>query len=324
MLQSKLVLPSSTTIIAGQIEKATSMGKSIFLSGTTMGGGPCSSAIRKHLRAGLDVFALKAPALTFNDDVKKVEGMGIKIVDKKPDVSPLVEINLGDINLERLKSALNIFHIKLPNNVAVAVQDHGYSPKKSNRAFRFELWRSLLESGAGGLEHLLYKKPPSYLTRMKAVQETAPGAWVMDTGASAILGSLSDRWVAQKASEGITILNAGNEHTVAALVKDEKVWGIYEHHTSLVDLEKLKDHLSRFRRGELPNSEIFDEMGHGSLILPGAREKSEFAHLSVTGPNREKFSGLGGYMAAPFGDMMLTGCFGLVEAVKRKLNMKNG
>jgi uncharacterized protein (DUF1786 family) len=153
---------------------------------------------------------------------------------------------------------------------------------------------------------------------MRAIQETAPGARVMDTGASAILGSLCDEWVAQKASEGITILNAGNEHTVAALVKDEKVWGIYEHHTSLVDLEKLEGHLSRFRRGELHNDEIFDEMGHGSLVLPGIREISEFAHLSITGPNREKFRGLGGYMAAPFGDMMLTGCFGLIEAVRRR------
>ena len=178
-----------------------------------------------------------------------------------------------------------------------------------------------MESGSGCLENLLYEEPPDYLTRMCAVHETASGAWVMDTGACAILGSLNDRWVAQRASEGITIVNAGNEHTLAALVKDEKVWGIYEHHTSLVDSEKLGNHLSRFRQGVLSNREIFEEMGHGCFVLPGVKEVSSFPHLSLTGPNREKFRSLGGYMAAPFGDMMLTGCFGLVEAVKRKLNV---
>ena len=42
----------------------------------------------------------------------------------------------------------------------------------------------------------------------------------------------------------------------------------------------------------------------------------EFESLSMTGPRREKFFCLQGHMAAPFGDMMLTGCFGLVDAVK--------
>ena len=40
--------------------------------------------------------------------------------------------------------------------------------------------------------------------------------------------------------------------------------------------------------------------------------------MGITGPNRENFADLGGHMAAPFGDMMLTGCFGLVKAVQGK------
>jgi len=142
----------------------------------------------------------------------------------------------------------------------------------------------------------------------------------MDTGASAILGAFSDPWVRERGEEGITIINIGNEHILAALVKDRKIWGIYEHHTSLINPEKLKKHLKRFRRGELPNREIFNEMGHGCLVLPDANKTSPFMHLSITGPNRERFRSLGGYMAAPFGDMMLTGCFGLVEAVKKRIS----
>lgn len=320
----KMVLPSSTAIIARQIEKATSMGYPVFLSGTTMGGGPCSSAIRKHLKAGLKVFATEAPALTFHDDIEKVKKMGIRIVDTKPEIKPLIELQMRDIFLDRLRSALGLFQVNLPDFIAVAVQDHGYSPKESNREFRFRLWRTMIESNSGEIAGLIHENPPAYLTRMKAVCETAPGAWVMDTGASAIMGSLSDSWVAEKAEEGVIILNAGNEHTVAALIKDEKVWGIYEHHTSLLDSGKLKDHLSRFRTGALSHSEVFDEMGHGCFTLPAVNEVSAFKHLSLTGPNRERFRDLGGHMAAPFGDMMLTGCFGLVEAVKRKIDSYGG
>jgi uncharacterized protein (DUF1786 family) len=106
---------------------------------------------------------------------------------------------------------------------------------------------------------------------------------------------------------------------VAALIKGSKTWGIYEHHTSLVNPGKLKDHLDRFRREELTNEEIFADMGHGCLVLPGAGSAASFTHVTVTGPNRDRFAGLGAHMAAPFGDMMLTGCFGLVEAVDRAL-----
>ncbi len=97
----------------------------------------------------------------------------------------------------------------------------------------------------------------------------------------------------------------------------------YEHHTSLLDTPRFKDHLDRFRRGDLTNREIFDEMGHGCHILARAGEASPFAHLSLTGPNRERFAEIEGHMAAPYGDMMLTGCFGLLEAVKEKTE-KNG
>jgi uncharacterized protein (DUF1786 family) len=315
----KLVVPSATTIIAHQIAEATKSGKAIFLSGTTMGGGPCSASVRKHIESGFEVYSLTKPALTFNDDIDKVKTMGVKIVKNKPDVSSIVEIGMGDIHLDNLKIVLNEFRIALPGFIAVSVQDHGYSPKESNRAFRFKLWKSLLEGSTGGMENLLYENPPDYLNRMKAVQEIAPKAWLMDTGASAILGALTDKRVEDGSEEGVTIVNAGNEHTVAALIKNEKVWGIYEHHTSMLDSSKLKDHLVRFRRGRLPNIEIFNEMGHGCIVLPEVGKISTFPNLSFTGPNREKFKSLGGHMAAPFGDMMLTGCFGLVEAVKRKI-----
>lgn len=321
----KLILPSSTTILAGKIDLATRAGKAIFLSGTTMGGGPCTAAVRRHVGAGKEIFALEEPARTFHDDLDKVRKMGVRVVNEKPAIPNLVELRMGDIDLPAIAGALSLFDVPVPGGVAVSVQDHGFSPRESNRAFRFRQWADLL-NGELGLENLLYATPPEHLTRMGAVSKLVPGAWLMDTGASAILGVLEDPWVSERLHRGLTVVNAGNEHTVAALVKDEKIWGVYEHHTSLVDERVLRSHLERFRRGELTNREIFDEMGHGCLVLPGAETQSDFGPTSITGPNRMKFKDLGAHMAAPFGDMMLTGCFGLLSALKRRMQSggKNG
>jgi hypothetical protein len=40
--------------------------------------------------------------------------------------------------------------------------------------------------------------------------------------------------------------------------------------------------------------------------------------VAVTGPRRSLVEGLGYYPAAPYGNMMLAGCFGLVAALKAK------
>jgi uncharacterized protein (DUF1786 family) len=225
---------------------------------------------------------------------------------------------MADIDLEAIRRAFGSFRLDVPEMVAVSVQDHGFSPRESNRAFRFRQWNDLLLSGRK-IETLLYDRPPEHLTRMLAVTKSVPGAWVMDTGACAILGALLDPWAAAVKPDGITVVNVGNEHTVAALVKEEKIWGVYEHHTALLDADKFHRQLELFRRAKLTNREVFEDMGHGCRILPEAGGVSSFSALSVTGPNREKFSSLGGHMAAPFGDMMLSGCFGLVEALRRRL-----
>ncbi len=313
----KLVLPSATAILSARIDRARLEGRHLFLSGTTMGGGSSTAAVRRHLGAGLKVFALKGPALTFHDDLEKVEKMGVQIVEAKPRVKRLAEVVMKDVDLVSIEKALRLFDVALPGVTAVAVQDHGFSPNESNRAFRFKQWLEVLESGRD-LDALLYSTPPPHLTRMKAVTETVCDAWVMDTGAAAILGALLDPWASFRKQQGITVLNIGNEHTVAALYKGTRAWGFYEHHTSLLDAEKLKTHLERFRRGALTNQEVFGDQGHGCQVLPEAMEQSAFEPLTITGPNRAKFQSLGGHMAAPFGDMMLTGCFGLVEALKRK------
>ncbi len=320
----KMILPSPTSIIARLIRQATAKRSHVFLKGRTMGGGPSTAALKAHIKAGLKVFALEQAALTFHDDLGKVSRMGIELVNSRPNVEPLVELEMGDLQLDAIRQVLETYYIPMPGNLVVAVQDHGYSPNTSNRVVRFKMWRGVVEAGAG-FHHLLFSMPPANMTRMRAIKQTAPWAWVMDTGPAAILGAMLDPWLEKRKDEGITIVNVGNEHVLAALVKDSRIFGIYEHHTSLMSPEKLRDHLQRFRCGSLSNEEVFNDMGHGCFVHREAARISDFPHLALTGPNRVSFDCLGGHMASPFGDMMLTGCFGLVEAFTRlEKDSKNG
>jgi len=311
----QLILPSPTAILARRVAEATRARQAIFLGGNLMGGGAIYGAVRAHLMAGLPVFATPLAASTLHDDLAQVQAMGVGLATAQP--AGTVPILLHDVDLAALGAALAPFAVALPRTVAVAVQDHGYSPHGSNRAFRFAHWRRFVEGG-GELTDLLYVEPPPYLTRMLAVQRDAPGAYLMDTGAAAIWGALCDDYVAAHSEEGVVVVNAGNGHTVAALVRGRRVFGLAEDHTGAMTTAKLADYVSRLRAGSLSNEEVFAGGGHGCYVAPDFVAGDGFRFVAVTGPNRRLAEGLGYHFAVPNGDMMLAGCFGLVAAVQAR------
>ena len=164
------------------------------------------------------------------------------------------------------------------------------------------------------MDDLITQAPPSHLTRMQAIVGQCPGAWVMDTAAAALWGALEDPEVASLAQEGVCVVNLGNMHTVAFLVKGHVVSGIYEHHTGCLDVATLSGHITRFMSGDISDDEVFDCRGHGCAFLPDAPGKQ--LPVVITGPQRRLAEGLGWRTAVPHGDVMLSGCFGLLAAVK--------
>ncbi len=311
----QMVLPSPTRLVADRIAAATVRRKSIFLSGNTMGGGPNSWAVEEHLRKGFKVYATESAGLSFHDNLEEVRKTGVRITDHPP--KRALKIPLRDVDLPALRRALKPFQISLPEAFAAAVQDHGFNPQGSNRRFRFQYWEKFLQSG-GNLPDLIYFHPPPYMTRMLALQKNIPGAAVMDTCAAAVWGVLCDPVAAEKLDEGFVALNLGNQHTLGALVRGNRVWGIFEHHTGRMTKEKLGGILERFPGKAVSNDEIFQDQGHGCAYHPGYSRKKGFRFVAVTGPRRSIAEGLGCYMAAPYGNMMLAGCFGLVAALKAK------
>jgi uncharacterized protein (DUF1786 family) len=314
----KLVLPSWTTILARQVQQATCEGRPLFLTGNLMGGGPVVSAMKRHMQAGHPIYITPRAALTVRDNLDQVRDRGYIIVDEPLGVPDLLTLRTHDVDLGALAAALALFGVTIPETVAVAVQDHGECLEGSNRAFRFQLWREFVESG-GHLLDLAYREPPPCYTRMQAVRQDAPGAVVMDTGPAALWGILEDERVAVHREEGFVLVNLGNQHTLGVLLRGERILGLFEHHTVLMSPEKLAGMIDRLRAGTLTNAEVFGGHGHGAHISPDYAPGDGFGFVAVTGPQRHLAAGLGYTSAAPHGDMMLTGCFGLVAATRRLL-----
>ncbi len=309
----QLILPSPTVICGRQVEAATAARQDVFLSGYLMGGGALVGALRRHLAAGCRVYATPEAARTVYDDLDRVRQLGIVITDRTP--AGAVTIKTGDVDLATLARSLAPYGVKLPAEVAIAVLDHGEAPPgTSDRVFRFQHWQRFV-AGGGRLEDLLYREPPSYLTRMLAVREQAPGAWLMDTGAAALWGALEDANVAARREEGLVIINCGNQHTIGVLLQGHRVLGLFEHHTSCLSGHKLAAFIEKLRAGQLTNEEIFNDGGHGCYIDPSYRPGDGFRFVAVTGPQRRLTIHQDYYWAAPYGDMMLSGCFGLIAAV---------
>ncbi len=313
---TKMVLPSQTVIVGNRINKARMAGKDVFLRGPTMGGGACTAALRWHIAAGLKVFATPSAAATINDNLVRVAAIGVIISEEAPAHAEIIET--GDIDILALRQAFHTFDIELPINMAVAVQDHGYSPEKSNRLVRFEHLADAIRSG-GNLEAFAYNEPPPMMTRMIAVRDCIVRdgfrPLLMDTGPAAIFGASLDPCCLEPA----IIINFGNGHTVAALLDEGKITAVFEHHTSQLDPEKLRSLVEKLCDGTLKNSEVFEDGGHGAYIK---NVPDTIRSTLVTGPRREMFLASkvldNAKAASPGGDMMITGCIGLIEAWNKR------
>lgn len=323
----KLVLPSPTMIVRNLIRKSTIAKKNVLLTGVTMGGGPSSWAIEDHIRSGLAVFATPSAARSFNDDPDRVAEMGVKIIseDEALRIPEKVErLEMKDLDLPAIQKALAAFGVGLDDlaAVAVAVFDHGAAPADvSDRKFRFDyLNERIRETNRLSAFAFTRENIPPIMTRLQAVASSAGDLAapliVMDTAPAAILGATYDPLVSQQ--ERVVIANLGNFHTLAFRLGPAGIEGVFEHHTGLLNRDGMENLISRLADSSLQNQEVFDNHGHGALLY--TKEPLRLApgtgNLVVTGPRRTILaqSQLKPYFAVPFGDMMLTGCFGLLAA----------
>lgn len=329
----KLVLPSPTMMIHRRLKRALLSRIPILLTGHQMGGGPSAWAIEEYARAGIPVYMTPDAATTLNDELDKVEKLGIKIVSEEESRKLKVEsLELKDFDFELISKTFMDYGVSLKDlsAIAVAVFDHGNAPAGvSDRQFRFDYLDERIKA-KNSLSAFAYLSNdiPKIMTRLQSVADSAGDLpcplVVMDTAPAAVLGANFDPVVAKR--ERKVIVNVGNFHTLAFRLGDG-IEGVFEHHTGEIDLPKLESLIRRLADGSLKHEDVFNDMGHGALVY--SQEKFEFGRdefdVVVTGPRRSMFALtpflsqrergiLRPYFAVPFGDMMIAGCFGLLAA----------
>jgi uncharacterized protein (DUF1786 family) len=323
--QTHFVIPSATRVVAAEIAAATAAGRAVVFSGPSMGGGASSGALDRHLARGLAFYAEPAAAKSFADDLDRVAAMGVTLVSEDEAArlrSGHVAVRSGDVRLDDLLAALRLLGETRPlDGLAVAVQDHGEAPLgTSDRVFRFEkMARALAQSRR--LADFFYAADgvPPYFTRLAAVAGSLAGEYpvvVGDTGPSAL-------WGASLAAGGRTCLaiNFGNGHSLMSRVEDEELDGLFEHHTSQLTPGTMADYVRRFAARSLPDAEVFAGGGHGVVPVSSPFDLAAI-EVVVTGPNRGRFPALGvpALEAGLYGDMMLTGCWGLLKGFFARLD----
>jgi uncharacterized protein (DUF1786 family) len=344
----KLIVPSPTLMIHRQIKAATRRGDALLLTGTIMGGGPSQWAAEDHVRAGLPVFATQDAARSFNDDLNAVMETGIQVIsddEARRIPGDVQRIELRDFDFDAISAAFSGFGVDLTDlaAVAVAVFDHGNAPPDvSDRQYRFDYLDERIRT-ENRLSAFAYRSGeiPTIMTRLQAVATSAAKIdaplVVMDTAPAAVLGAAFDARVENR--ERVMIANVGNFHTLAFRLGPSGIEGVFEHHTGLIDTTKLDALLRALADGSLQHADVFDDHGHGALIYSDEplRFPLEDYGVAVTGPRRSMMqtSELRPYYPAPFGDMMIAGCFGLLaatadlvpetsEAIKASLARKGG
>lgn len=309
----KMVLPSPTRIYAEKIRRHRN---DLFLSGETMGGGSVNKAIKNHLKKGYRVLMTENAARTVRDDFERVKSLGIEIIplgERHPEIS---QIELKDVDLEAIREAFGRFDVEVEfDYIGVAVQDHGYSEGVGDRNFRFSKIKEKLQAPLPPEEFAYFNTAPDYFTRMNGVLRTLKGYKVvlMDSKFASLCGTTCDEYV--KDLDRFIAMDVGNGHTLAASFSDGKICGVYEHHTGMLNTDKINKFTRELAQGTLSHEDVHEDGGHGAWVVEPI---GDFECVVATGPRRGMLNetDFKVHNAAPAGDVMMAGPVGLVKAAR--------
>jgi uncharacterized protein (DUF1786 family) len=323
----KAVVQSPVRTLARKIEATSG---DLVVTGMEMGGGPVTAALQARAQTHRVVMSASAAA-TLHHDLSRVEAMGIGIVDdvkanRMTRDTAFTRVTLGDLEPDRIRGIVESFGLPFEfAAIAVCAQDHGVAPPGvSHLDFRHKLFKKRLDQQPYA-HTLLYAHDelPTEFNRLKSIAHIATqlptqGVYVMDSGMAAITGASLDPSL--KGKKTFMVLDIATSHTVGAVIEDGALSASFEYHTHDITLERLEHLLKELPEGRLEHARILSEGGHGAYLrhAPGY---DRVEAIVATGPKRRLMatSHLPLTWGAPWGDNMMTGCVGLLDALGRKL-----
>ncbi len=329
-LHYKAVVISPVRTVA---EKAVELPGNLVVTGSEMGGGPVTQILKQRAKQAEVVMSVSAAA-TLHHDPEKVRSWGINIVDdgkaeKLRGDTKYSSLVLEDIDVARLRQIVEGFGVAFSfDAVVICAQDHGVPPPgESHLDFRHNLFKAHLEEDPRP-HVLLYKSDevPVVMNRLKSIARSAGAIsteeiYVMDSGMAAILGGSMDLLARDR--DRVVILDVATSHTVGAAMLGDEIAGFFEYHTQDVTLARLEDLIVALCDGKLEHRRVLAEGGHGAYL----RKAVDYQAVEVTiatGPKRRLVepSKLQISFGAPWGDNMMTGTVGLLEALRRRKGLE--
>ncbi|MEJ2038106.1 MAG: DUF1786 family protein [Desulfosarcinaceae bacterium] len=326
----KAVVPSPVRDVARAIRRTSG---ALAVTGMEMGGGPVTAALQERA-AREDVRISLSAAATLHHDPDRVRQWGLQVepddaMARYVDDPAYTEVVLADVQAERIWRIVGGMGFDLKFEVvALCAQDHGTAPKGvSHLDFRHNLHQDLL-GGDPRPERLMFRSdqvPPAF-NRLRCMASAAKALnaaeiYVMDSGMAAILGASQDLQL--DPARPAAVLDIATSHTVGAVVHEDRIAGYFEYHTHDITLDKLERLLRDLPEGRIDHARVLAEGGHGAFL----HETVGFDALQgilATGPKRRLVadSQLPVIWGAPWGDNMMTGTVGLLEAVRRVKGME--
>ena len=323
-LHYKAVVRSPVRVLADEIRRTAG---NLVVTGGEMGGGPVSQALIE--RAGTAEVAMSASAAaTVHHHPQKVAARGIRLVDgdearRMIGSSGFHHVHTGDLQIDRIAGLIKGMGIPYAfDAVAICAQDHGAAPPGvSHLDFRHRMFTAALESDPSP-QALLYRSDevPERMNRLASIATDAHALpakqiYVMDSGMAAILGASKDVLAAGK--KRILVLDIATSHTVGAALEQGVLCGFFEYHTKDITAPRLDRLLRDLPDGNLTHEQLLEEGGHGAYSRKAfGYEQVEL--ILATGPRRRLAvaSTLPITFGAPWGDNMMTGTVGLLEALR--------
>lgn len=327
----KAVVKSPVQTVAAQ---AAALPGDLLVTGVEMGGGPITEILRE--RAARDeVVASVSAAATLSHSLEQVRAWGLRVVEdaaaEELKTHPrYAHLSLADLDAGHLERIVTSFGVPFEfDAVGVCAQDHGLPPPGvSHLVFRHEITRKVLDRKPCP-DALLYRGDdvPAELNRLRSIALSAgqlPTAevFVMDSGMAAILGASVD--ILAQSMTDFLVLDIATSHTVGAALTGGELAGFFEYHTRDITRRRLESLLCDLADGKLTNQAILQEGGHGAYVRRAIGFKAAEIILA-TGPKRRllETSKLQVTFGAPWGDNMMTGTVGLLEAIRRHKGLES-
>lgn len=326
---SKAVCRSPVLTVA---ETAQALKGDLLVRGREMGGGAISRVLKERASQAEVVMSISAAA-TVHHDPERVRSLGIRVVSDEAAASlsqggKYAHLVTRDVDPDRLKILLKGLGVPFSFDVVgICAQDHGVPPSGvSHLDFRHNQFQSRLDSDAS-LESLLFRDDeiPQAFNRLRSIAADAQSlrakeVYVMDSGMAAVLGASLDPAV--RSCRRVLTLDVATSHTVAAALEDGRMAGFFEYHTVDVTVSRLEELLAALAEGSLSHEAVLAEGGHGAYIRKAFGWQA-VESIVVTGPKRSLLADISFpiRLGAPWGDNMMTGAVGVLEAIRRRKGM---